>query len=358
MARRPRRPEHLTLRRKSPLPVWAQIGWRVGLVFGLLAFAIAVHWFERDGLRDNLDDHVSFVDVIYFTMISITTTGYGDIVPVTDRTRMFDALVVTPIRVFFVLIFLGTAYTFILRRTWDKWQMARLQRKLNGHVVVAGYGTSGSETVDELIARGTAPGDIVVIDCSAEALERAESLGCAVLVGDATRDQTLKDVHVDRAKAMVISAGSDDTSILITLTARHVAPDLQVSVAVRNEDNEFLAHQAGASTVINPVSFAGLLLAGSTDSAHITDYIADLAGTVGRVQLNERRVTPEECGKPLSAIAKGLGVRVYRDGKPHGFWEPEAAALREGDTIVEILPTLSAEAEIPEPNVRTPVSKI
>ncbi len=341
----PRRPDHATLRRKSPLPVWAQLAWRVGLVFGLLGFAIAVHWFEREGLRDNLDGHVSFLDVIYFTMISITTTGYGDIVPVADHTRMFDALVVTPIRIFFVLIFIGTAYTFVLRRTWDKWQMARLQRSLSNHIVVAGFGTSGSETVDELIARGARPSDIVVIDCDLETLERAESLGCAILAADATRDQTLKDVHIDRARAMVISAGRDDTSILIALTARHLAPDLMISIAVRNEDNELLARQAGATVVINPVSFAGLLLAGSTDSAHISDYIGDLASSIGRVQLNEREVSAAECGKPLSAIARGLGVRVYRDGKPYGFWEPEAASLHPGDTIVEILPTMAKEAE-------------
>ena len=41
-------------------------------------------------------------------------------------------------------------------------------------------------------------------------------------------------------------------------------------------------------------------------------------------------MTPEECGKPLSAIAKGLGVRVYRDGRPYGFWEPEAQSLVAG----------------------------
>lgn len=338
--------ESALLKRKSPLPVWVQLGWRVGLVLGLLVFAVAVHWFERDGLRDNYDGHVSFLDVIYFTMISITTTGYGDVVPVADHTRMFDALVVTPIRIFFVLIFIGTAYTFVFRRTWDKWQMARLQKRLTGHVVVVGYGTSGAETVDELIARGTPASNIVVVDCDAEVLEGAEAIGCAVLQGDATRDRILQAIHIDRAKALVVAAGSDDTSILITLTARHVAPALAISVAVRNEDNELLARQAGATTVINPVSFAGLLLAGSTDGAHISDYIADLASSSGRVQLCERQVTPEECGKPLSAIAKGLGVRVYRDGQPYGFWEPEARSLIPGDCIVEILPTSTTEAEL------------
>jgi voltage-gated potassium channel len=343
MALIPRGPDHITLRRKSPLPIWVQIGWRVALVLGLLLFTILLHWFERDGLRDNYDNHVSFIDVIYFTMISITTTGYGDVVPVADHTRLYDALVVTPIRIFFVLIFIGTAYTFIFRRTWEKWQMARLQKTLSDHIIVAGFGTSGSEAVDELIARGAKASEIVVIDCYADALLRADDLGCATLQADATRDKTLQAVHVERSRAVIISAGSDDTSILITLTTRHLAPRVPISVAVRNEDNELLARQAGATTVINPVSFAGLLLAGSTHGTHIADYIADLASSSGRVQLQERAVRAEECGKPLSAIAQGLGVRVYRDGRPIGFWEPEAASLCAGDMIIEILPTMTRE---------------
>ncbi|TFI58474.1 potassium transporter TrkA [Sphingomonas parva] len=339
-----RRPDEVTLRRRSRLPVGAQIAWRVGLVLGLLGLAIAVHWIERGGLKDTHDGHVSFLDVIYFTMISITTTGYGDIVPVTDRARMFDALVVTPIRLFFVLIFIGTAYTFVLRRVWERFRMEKLRKDLCDHIIVAGFGTTGSETVDELIARGT-PGDqIVVIDCTSEALERAASIGCFTAEADATRDKTLQAVRIERARAMIVSAGRDDTSILITLTARHLVPSLPISIVVRNEDNELLARQAGATTVINPISFAGLLLAGSTHGEHLADYIADLASTSGTVQLAEREVTAQEAGKPLSALARGLGVRIYRNGKAHGFWEPEAARLEAGDRIVEIVPTASNEA--------------
>ena len=344
--RRPRGPDRVTLRRKSPLPVWAQIGWRVLLVLGLLLLAVAIHWLEREGLKDSYDGEVSFLDVIYFTMISITTTGYGDIVPTSDRARMFDAFVVTPIRIFFVLIFIGTAYTFVFRRTWDRWRMERIQRNLSNHIIIAGFGTSGAEALDELLARGASPQQMVVIDPSAEALERPQSLGCAVVEADATRDKTLQAVRIDQAQAMIVSAGRDDTAILITLTARHLAPDLKISVAVRNEDNELLARQAGATTVINPVSFAGLLLAGSTHGAHISDYIADLASSHGRVRLSEREIRPDECGKPLSALAQGLGVRVYRGGKPYGFWEPEARSLMPGDWIVEILPTSAKESEL------------
>lgn len=335
---------HATLNRQSRFPVWVSLGWRVAFSIGLLAFAVFVHWLERDGLKDNADGQISFIDVIYFTMISVTTTGYGDIVPVTERARLFDALVVTPIRIFVVLIFVGTAYSFVFRRTWDKWRMADIQRNLCNHIVVSGYGISGAEAVDELIARGTKPGDIVIVDCDPAALERARLIGCSVLAGDATRDSILQDVKIQRAKAMIISAGRDDTAILMTLTARHLAPDLPISVAVRNQDNELPARQAGATTVINPVSFAGLLLASSSDGPRIVDYMADLVSNEGRVKLAERVVTPEECGKPLSALARGLGVRIYRNGRPHGFWEPEAKSLIAGDVIVEILPTAVCEA--------------
>lgn len=56
-------------------------------------------------------------------------------------------------------------------------------------------------------------------------------------------------------------------------------------------------------------------------------------------------MTDEECGMPLAALVKGIGVRIYRDGTPYGFWEPESQALRPGDCIVEILPTAAKEAE-------------
>jgi voltage-gated potassium channel len=326
-----------TLKRKSMLPIWVAIGWRVLAVLGLLVIAIGFHWIERDGLKDTADGNISFLDIIYFTAISITTTGYGDIVPVTDSARMFDALVVTPIRIFVVLLFLGTAYNFVLKRTWERWRMALIQRNLSGHIVIAGYGQTGSEAVDELIARGEKPDRFVVIDCDADALERAAACGCITLQADSTRDQVLEDARIAQAESMIVAAGRDDTSILITLTARHLAPELPISVIVKNKDNELPARAAGATTVVNPVSFAGLLLASSCNGPHIADYLTDLASFHGQVQLSERQVRTEEVGQTLASIKTGLGLRLYRDGAHFDRKDPEAASLRAGDMIVEIL---------------------
>ncbi len=333
-----------TLTRRSGMPVWVDIAWRVGFVLALIGIAIAVHWFDKDGLRDSYDGDVSFLDVIYFTMISITTTGYGDIAPVTERARMFDAMVVTPIRIFVVLIFIGTAYNFVFKRTWDVWRMKIIQRNLHDHIVVLGFGTSGKEAVDELIARGTPVEEIVVVDSSSDNLQEAEKMGCAVLTGDATRDTVLMNAKVSRAKSVIVSAGRDDTSILIVLTVRHLAHHVPISVSVRAADNELLARQAGATTVINPVSFAGLLLASSCHGANISDYLSDLASIHGRVKLNQRPVTEDEIGRGLGQLSQeSLGVRIYRDGKAYGFWEEEAKELIEGDIVVEIIPGKGAE---------------
>lgn len=333
----PRGPVESFLRRRSSLSASADIGWRVALVIGLMSIVLLVHWFDRDSLRDNLDGEISFVDVLYFTTVTITTVGYGDIVPITPRTRLFEALIVTPVRVFVWLIFIGTAYQFVIKNVFDRWRMARIQQNLHNHIIAAGFGTSNSEAIHELIARGTPPEKIVVIDPSEDAIQEAEALGCNVLCGDATRDKTLEAVKVRRASAMIVSAGRDDASILITLTARHLAPELPISIAVRAEDNEIPARQAGATTVINPVSFAGLLLAGSCHGLHISDYLADLASEHGRVKLNERPASRDEIGKPLRDVSTGLGVRIYRQNRPIGFWEEGARTLQPGDIIVEIV---------------------
>jgi voltage-gated potassium channel len=157
---------------------------------------------------------------------------------------------------------------------------------------------------------------------------------------DATRDETLKAVLIDKSANVLISAGRDDTTILITLTARSLAPNVPISAVVRADDNESLARQAGANNVINPVRFTGLLLAGSANGEHIAEYLADLASVSGRVQLVERPVTAAECGSSLSELKSGgKGLRVYRDGKAYGYWEADCQTLKPGDIVVEIVPT-------------------
>jgi len=157
------------------------------------------------------------------------------------------------------------------------------------------------------------------------------------MLGDASRDEVLKAAHVDRALAVLVSAGRDDSAILITLTARKLAPHLKISVTIRISDNEDIAHQAGADTVINPVSFAGLLLASSLEGPHRAEYLNDLVTTEGRVMLRERLIEPEEVGCTLAEIDTGQTVRLIRNGRAHGPSDPAIQRLAPGDRILEII---------------------
>ncbi len=339
-----RRPAIKPLRRALAVPVWADVALRLGGAFLLIFIVIMVHWSDRAGLNDVHDGQVSFLDVVYFTMISITTTGFGDIAPVSDRARLIEAVLVTPIRLAVITIFVGTAYNFIIKRSWETWRMKRIQERLEDHIVVLGFGVSGSEAAKELIERGTDPACIVVVDPVQARLSQAEKLGCNVLQGDATRDEVQNAVRVGTARTILVSAGRDDTSVLIVLTARHLAPTTPITVVIRADDNELLARQAGANNVINPVRFTGLLLAGSAEGQHVADYFSDLASVAGRVQLVERPVEPSEIGLSLDRLASGgKGLRIYRGERSIGFWEDEAKVLEAGDIVVEILPTVTKD---------------
>ena len=312
---------------------------RTSIALSLVAFAFAVLWLDRDGLKDQIDGHLTFTEVMYFTMITISTVGYGDIVPVSERARLIDAFLITPIRLFVWLIFLGTAFDFLFRRTFERWRMRNIQKKLCDHIILAGFGHSGQKALEELLARGTGIERIVVIDNNEAALSVAEEAGAATILGDATRDEILAAVHVERAASIIVSPGRDDTAILIVLTARNLAPAVRIAVAVRNSDNEDLARQAGADIVVNPVTFAGLLLASTSHGQHVADYLTDLITTEGKVALHEREALPEEIGLSLKDVCKGMAVRLYRGGEAHSPWDEEARKIRKGDLILEITQT-------------------
>jgi len=335
-------PLHMTLRRQSRLAPAAHFAIRMAIMMGMIVFIVAFHWFERDGLKDQIDGHVSFIDVIYFTMISATTTGYGDVVPVTDKARLFDALIVTPIRIFFLLLLAGTAYTFLFKQTWNRWLMKLIQRNLREHILLAGFGVSNEKTLEELLARNTPPQRIVVIDNDREALDRAAECGVAVLQGDASRDETLLAAHVDRAAALLVSTGRDDSNILVVLTARKLSADVKISVTIRETDNEDIAKQAGADTVINPVRFSGLLLASSLEGPHRADYLADLVTSEGNIMLRERIIGEDEAGRAPHEICTGQVVRLVRDGRAYPAGDPAFQSLRSGDRILEIVDVNSA----------------
>jgi voltage-gated potassium channel len=306
---------------------------RATLVMILFALVMTVFWFDRDGLQDNHDGSISFADVVYFTMVSVTTVGYGDIVPVTRQARLVDALLVTPIRLFIWLIFVGTAYQLVLQRLIEDFRMRRLQARLQGHVVLCGFGHAGRCAAAELVARGLDKQHILIVDLDQGRIEEAAELGYIGILGDASREQTLSETMLEHAKALLVCTDRDDTNVLITLTARNLAPNVRIISRVEEGENDKLLRQSGATSTVLPSRVGGILMADSIESSHLASYVMDLISAGGQVTLMEREPRPEEIGRrPFESRA--LILRVVRDRHSYSFWENDLRIQADDKLIV------------------------
>lgn len=312
---------------------------RLLLLIALVALILAVFWMERAGLRDQLDGHVSFSDVVYFTAVTITTVGYGDIVPVSDSARLLDALLVTPLRLVVWLVFLGTAYEFVLQRWLENRRMNQLHKTLQGHLIVCGYGHSGQSAAQESVARGFAPSQVLVMDRDPARLTLAAEAGHIGLLGDPTREKDLEGAGVAKARAVLLCLGRDDAAVLAVLTVRQLNPTVRIVCNVAENENIKLIQQAGADAVVAPSQVGGYLMADSVDTSHIADYVSDLMRSGGRVRLHQRPVRAQEVGRSMRELHPGLAVRLIRDGQRIGFWENGDSVIRAGDIVLIIEPS-------------------
>lgn len=324
------------------------IAIRLVMVLGVISLVVIMFWLDRGGLRDAVDGHVSFADVVYFTMVTITTVGYGDIVPVTERARLIDALFVTPIRIFVWFVFLGTAYEFVIQKVREDYRMARLQRRLEGHVVICGYGNSGRVASHELVAKGHPPEKIVVIDISEQSVREAAEDGFIGIRGDAAKESIMRRAEVGKARAVIVSPGRDDTNVLIVLTVRQLHPTVKIISSVKVEENIKLVRQGGANVTVSPSKVGGFILADSVVRWHTADYLYDLMTADGRVSLTERVAAPHEVGLPMREVNDGLVVRVQRGGEHIGFWEKERSIIQENDILVIIVPNEGEQGATPK----------
>jgi voltage-gated potassium channel len=320
--------------RRHPLRT---IGERLALAVGLVVLVALLAYIGRDGYIDPEDDSVSLLDAFYYSTVTITTTGYGDIRPVSDGARLVTTVIVTPARILFLILLVGTTLEVLTERTRDALRLSRWRRILKDHVIICGFGTKGRAAATTLLGHGYKPEQLVVVDESKSARDTATSMGLAAVAGSATTQHALHDAGIADAAAVVVAVDRDDAAVLATLTARELNPHANVVGAVREDENAHLLHESGASSVITSSSSAGRLLGLATTTPDVAQVIEDLLSVGAGLDIVERPVGEAEAG-PLEELRSGNPiVAVSRGGELLRFDDPRAARLEPGDALVEVV---------------------
>lgn len=313
---------------------------RVVIAFVALTAVALIVWFDRAGYNDTSDGEVDLLDAFYYATVSLSTTGYGDITPVSDGARLVNILCVTPLRLLFLIILVGTTLEVLTERTRDQFRQNRWRSSLRDHTVVVGYGTKGRSAVRALIDDGADKASIVVVDNDPTHIADATDDGVTAVVGDGTRADVLRRAGVESAKRVIVAVPRDDAAVLVTLTVRRHNPSAYVVAAVRESENAPLLREGGADGVVVSSEAAGRLLGVAASSPTTGAIFEDLLVPGSGLELVERGVQRDEVGLTPRAC-RDLVVAIVRDGETSMFTAGEGLKLRKSDRIVVVRGAIS-----------------
>lgn len=322
--------------RVSPI---RNIVFRISIAMGALFATAFIVYFGRDCYEDNgVIGQITFIDALYYATVSLSTTGYGDIAPICQSSRLVNVIVVTPLRFLFLIVLIGTTIEVLTQRTRQEIRSTRWRANVHDHTIIIGYGVKGRSAAKALVDAGTPKTSIVVVAPAKDEIDEATRQGFVGVSGDARREDVLKDAAVERAARIVIATNEDDTSVLVTLTARRLAPKARIVVSVREAQNADILRQSGADTVIPTAESAGRLMGLSLMAPVAGDLMEDLLDSARGLEVVEREITREELGiTPNDLDASGaLVLAVVRDGIVHRFDQGGVSTLQLGDRLVLI----------------------
>jgi voltage-gated potassium channel len=281
-------------------------------------------------------------DSFYMTLITITTVGYRELHELSPAGKIFNSFVIVfgVTTLFFAIgVMTQTVIALELGEFFGRRRTKRMIDKLEKHYIVCGYGRVGRSAAEEL-RRAGAP--VVVTDRNPEKVDQAIRAGLLAVTGDSTKDETLVELRVGRAKGLVAALATDADNLFLILSARSLNPDLKVAARVAEEGSEEKLRRAGADTVFAPYTHAGHQLALSLVRPHVVQFLDLASQSVGPgIGLEQVRVTAgsEFVGKSLKQVQlrRDLGVIVLAIRRAEGkmlFNPPADAALSAGDFLV------------------------
>jgi voltage-gated potassium channel len=271
-------------------------------------------------------DHFPPFDAFYMTLTTMTTVGYGEIHPLSRAGRVFNSFLIF-FGVTTIFIAIGAMTQTIIELEFGdaigKRRNKRMIDKLKDHFIICGYGRVGRGAAAELQHAGV---PFVVVDSDPERVERAMTAGKLAVLADATRDETLRHVHIDRARGLVAALATDADNLFVLLSAKGLNPHIFVAARAAEEGAEDKMRRAGADAVFAPYAITGHRLAQALLRPHVVQFLDFTTKDIGEdIAIEQVRVseTSEMASKSIRELQIGreLGVIVLAirtaDGQMH-----------------------------------------
>ncbi len=282
-------------------------------------------------------------DAIYMVVITLSTVGFGEVQPVESSLERAHTILVIALGTLAVGYTLSALISFITEGEIQHFLGHQRVRKqideLKDHVIVVGYGRMGRLLCAELRSAGV---PFLLVDRGGELASEFDALGILHLTGDATEEEVLNAAGLSRAKAIVTTIPSDAENVFITLTAREMAPHVQIVARAEQPSTQKKLIQAGANQVVLPAAIGASRIASLLTNPSAVEF-TELVTKRSRlaIQLEEVAVlaSGELIGKSLrdADIGRRTGVMVIAIKRAAGAVEfPPVgnAPLMEGDSIV------------------------
>ncbi len=303
----------------------SNISIRLSIALGTLLLTAGIVYFSRDCyVNDGEIGDLTWIDAFYYATVSLSTTGYGDIAPICQSSRLINVIIITPLRFIFLIVLVGTTIEVLTQRTRQEWRTRNWRKHVEDHTIVVGYGVKGRSAARSLKDAGHDGNSIIVVAPDRDSIDLATRDGLVGIVGDARSEEVLKDAAIEKAGRVIIATDEDDTSVLVTLTAR--------------PQNAQILRQSGANNVIPTAESAGRLMGLSVLSHTAGEIMEDLLDSTRGLEVMERDITREELGlSPTQLDERGqIVLAVIRAGVAHRFDTDTIRQLENGDRLVVI----------------------
>jgi voltage-gated potassium channel len=284
----------------------------------------------------------NLIDALYMTVITLASVGFKEVHDLSLIGRIFTIFLIVG-GVGSVAYALSAGAKIILegelQEVYGRRRLEKKIRELKDHYIVCGYGRMGKIICRELREKNIR---FVIVEKQPDLHQEEEDL--LIFPGDATKDEVLKELGIDKAKGLITVLPTDAENLFVVLSARVLNPGLIIVARAGEEGSEQKLIRAGADKVVSPYHIGGLRIAHTVLKPAVVDFI-EFATKSGNIDLQMEEVSIGEnsklVGKTLdeSGIGRELGIIIVAIRKPSGemmFNPTFRSAIKEGDMLIAL----------------------